>query len=241
MITYTGELPKAIKLMNENLEIFRRFNNPWEEANVLALLSSFQVSGGDYGPGLKGADQSLEIARKIGRPGLINHCLSCVCQAAVHSKQYKRGEQLAEELLRSSEKLNHLWGIEMAQHFLGDCALGNRNFKESEKRYGLGVETALKFGTIHLAAADLQGVAFSLSGQLRWAKCVRLDAAVRKKAGEFGFSVSGVAEFWDKWIDIYIEGARKKLGEELTRKYEEEGQNMGFEAAVEYALDFDKD
>jgi non-specific serine/threonine protein kinase len=241
IITYTGELPRAIKLMNESLTIFRRFNNLWEEANVLALLSSMKVSGGDYETGLKGADQRLDIARKIGRPGLINHCLSCVCQAAVHSKQYNRGDQLAEELLRSSEKLNHLWGIEMARHFLGDCALGNKNFKESEKRYGLGVETALKFGTIHLAAADLQGVAFSVSGQSRWAKCIRLDAAIRKKAGEYGFSVSGVAEFWDEWIDIYIVGARKKLGEELTQKFEKEGQNMGFEAAVEYALDFAKD
>jgi len=241
MITYTGELPKAIKLMNESLGIFRRFNNPWEEANVLALLSSFQVSGGDYGPGLKGADQSLEIAKKIGRPGLINHCLSCVCQATVHSKQYERGEQLAEELLRSSEKLNHLWGIEMSRHFLGDCALGNNNFKQSEMRYGLGVETALKYGTIHLAAADLQGVAFSVSGQSRWAKSIRLDAAASKKARELGTSMYGVAEFWDEWIDTFIGGARKKLGEELTLKYEEEGKNMGFEAAVEYALDFDKD
>jgi hypothetical protein len=33
----------------------------------------------------------------------------------------------------------------------------------------------------------------------------------------------------------------ERLGVELTQKYEEEGKNMGFEAAVEYALDFDKD
>jgi len=99
----------------------------------------------------------------------------------------------------------------------------------------------LKYGTVFLAATDLAGVAFSLSWQSRLAKCIRLDAAAWKKAGELGVSLSGVAEFWDEWIEIYIVGARKKLGEELTRKYEEEGQNMGFEAAVEYALDFDKD
>ena len=62
-----------------------------------------------------------------------------------------------------------------------------------------------------------------------------------RKPGELGTSMYGVAEFWDEWIDTYIKGAREKLGEELTLKYEEEGQNMGFEAAVEYALDFDKD
>jgi len=31
------------------------------------------------------------------------------------------------------------------------------------------------------------------------------------------------------------------VGEELTRKYEEEGKNMGFEAAIEYAQDFNRD
>ncbi len=39
----------------------------------------------------------------------------------------------------------------------------------------------------------------------------------------------------------YIESPRKEVGEELARKYEEEGIAMGFEKAVEYALDFDKD
>jgi hypothetical protein len=129
----------------------------------------------------------------------------------------------------------------MARHFLGDCAHGNKDFKESEKRFGLGVKTALQYGTIHLAAADLQGVAFSVAGQSWWPKLIRLDAAVRKKATENGFSVNGVAEFWHEWIDTYIGGAIQNLGEELTHQYEEEGKNMGFDAAVKYALDFDKD
>ena len=241
IINYTRERLRAINLMIESLEIFRQNNNLWEEANVLATLSANQVSDGDHENGLKGATQSLEIARKIGNPGLINHCLLCVCQGLVHSKQYERATPLVEELLVSSEKLNHIFGIEMVRHFQGDCALGNKNFKEAERKYSLGVVTGLKYGTVFLAAADMLGVAFSLSGQSRWAKCIRLDAAAWKKAGELGVSLSGVAEFWDEWIDTYIEGAREKLGEELTRKYEEEGQNMGFEAAVEYALDFDKD
>ena len=48
-------------------------------------------------------------------------------------------------------------------------------------------------------------------------------------------------DFWDEWIDSYIEGAKKEVGEELAKKYEEEGIAMGFEKAAEYALDFKKD
>jgi hypothetical protein len=48
-------------------------------------------------------------------------------------------------------------------------------------------------------------------------------------------------EFWDEWTDTYIEGAKKEVGEELAKRYEAEGTAMGFEKAVEYALDFEKD
>ncbi len=38
-----------------------------------------------------------------------------------------------------------------------------------------------------------------------------------------------------------MEKAKKELGEELTAKYAEAGRKMGFEAAIKYALDFEKD
>ena len=107
IISYTRERLRAINLMIESLKIFRQNNNLWEEANVLATLSAIQVSDGDHESGLTGATQSLDIARKIGGAGLINHCLLCLCQGLVHSKQYERASPLLEELLVSSEKLNH--------------------------------------------------------------------------------------------------------------------------------------
>ena len=131
--------------------------------------------------------------------------------------------------------------IIQAHHLGGDCALGLKNFKESEKRYGLALETALKFGNTLQADIDMQGVAFSVSGQSRWAKSIRLDAASRKNLEELGVTMDGIVEFWDEFINIYIKGASKKVGKELARKYEEEGKAMGFEKAVEYALDFKKD
>ena len=56
-----------------------------------------------------------------------------------------------------------------------------------------------------------------------------------------GMSIYGLMPFWDDFIDTYIAGAKKEVGEELAKKYEEEGIAMGFEKAVEYALDFEKD
>jgi hypothetical protein len=47
--------------------------------------------------------------------------------------------------------------------------------------------------------------------------------------------------FWVHCIKETIGVAEKEVGEELARQYEEEGIAMGFEKAVEYALDFEKD
>ena len=160
---------------------------------------------------------------------------------AYWSKKYDQVKPLLKELLISSEKLEQPIGIITAHHFGGDSAQGTGNFKEAEKEYSQVISLALKFGNPMQVGIDMQGVAFALSGQSRWAKSIRLDAAARKIANQYGIKLDGIAGSWDEWIETYLEGARKQMGEELTRKCEEEGRNMGFEAAVEYALNFDLD
>jgi non-specific serine/threonine protein kinase len=243
ILLYTKDFSfiRIIDLMNESLAICRQFKNLRDEAWVLSEISEQYTVRGDFETSLKYSEQSLEIARKVGNPSLINHCLIYPCEALVYSKQYDKGKLLAEELLISSEKLDYIYGIENARHFLGDCAQGTKNFTEAEKRYAQGIETALKYDWIWLAACDMQGVAFALSGQSRWAKSIRLDAAAREKIRTIGGTLDGLVQFWDEWIEAYLGVARKEVGEELTRKYEEEGKKVGFEAAIEYALDFDKD
>lgn len=163
------------------------------------------------------------------------------CQVYVHSKNYNLGRPLCEELLLSSEKLEHQYSIIGARHLLSDCALGERNFIEAEKLYGIALENAIKFRNVFQSCGELQGIAFALSGQSRWAKSIRINAAAREHFRKMGVSIEGLIKFWDEWVETYIGSASEKLGEELTRKYEEEGVAMGFDKAVEYALDFDKD
>ena len=237
----TGDGQKGLLFMHESLELWRKLKNPREEAMVLSEISEPLLHSGEYESSLKYSEQSLEIARKVGNPGLINHCLIYLCTILVHTKQYERGRTLVEELLLSSEKLEHILGIESALHLLGDCTVGTRDFKEGEKRYAQGVETSLRYGNMLYTTFDIQGVAFALSGQKRWAKSIRLDAAAREQLKKLGIVIDGMFGFWDEWIETYIEGAKKEVGEDLASLYEEDGIAMGFDKAVEYALNFKKD
>ena len=172
---------------------------------------------------------------------MANRSLADLCQSYIQFQKYDEAKPFVEELVISSEKLQQPWEIVLSHHFRGDCALGTKDFKEAEKEYGEAVISAQKFGNTAYVAVDLQGVAFALSGQSRWAKSIRLDAAARMIYDEIGMQIDGVAEFWDVFIATYIESAKQELGEEITRKHQEEGRAMETEQAVEYALDFDKD
>ena len=241
MVWYDDTKLKALDYLKESLEIWGKVKNLFEEVVVLQNLGMMSHSSGDFEASLKYSQQSLEIARKIGKPGLINACLKYVCMSLTWSKEYEQVRPLLGELLISSEKLEQPVGIMTAHHFLGDSAQGTGNFKEAEKEYNQVITLAIKYGIPHQVGIDMQGVAFALAGQKRWAKSIRVDAASRKIADQYGFNTRGMAAFWDEWIDTYLEGARKEVGEELAKKYEEEGRAMGFEKAVEYAMDFDKD
>jgi predicted ATPase len=232
---------RAINILNESLEIWRHFNNLLEETIVLREASLLYHQNRDHETGFKYSKKSLEIARKFGKPGLINHSLIYVCMSHIFSRKFKEAWPLVEELAVSSEKLNQPMGIMCGYHYGGDCAIGAGRFKDAEKKYGLAIESALKYGNKFQVGVEMQGVAFALSGQSRWAKSIRLDSAAREIASQFGLKLDGMADFWDEFIDTYLKGARVRVGEELTKKYEEEGKKMGFDNAIKYALDFDKD
>jgi hypothetical protein len=237
----SGDANKGLSLLDESLKTWRKLGDSGEIACSLAELSEPVLHSGDYDSAMRYSQEGLELAKGTGHQGLINHCQIYLCIILVHTKQYEKGRPLVEELLLAAEKINQIHVIEGAYHLLGDCTVGMQDYVEGERRYARGIEVSFGQGNIMYAATDVQGVAFALSGQKRWAKAIRLDAAAREKYTELGLVIDGMLEFWDEWMDTYIEGAKKEVGEKMALKYQEEGKAMGFDKAVEYALDFKKD
>jgi len=149
--------------MHKSLDIWRKLEIPGELAIALAEFGEPLLHSGERDASLKYSEEALEIAREVGKPGLINHCLIYYCTGLVHTKQYEKGEPLVEELLLSSEKLKNIYGIESAIHLHGDCAIGMKDYKEGEKRYALGIEASLKYGTNMYTAFDIQGLYIAIN------------------------------------------------------------------------------
>jgi len=232
---------QALENITESLKIYEIFDSPIEKAIALGWASELYIAiFRDFETGFKYSKQSLELARKIGKPGLINQGLLFTCQSLVYSKQFKKAATFVEDLLVSSEELSQPLGIMGAYHFRSDCFLGMNNFIDAEISYSSGIEKGMEYGNLYITTADIQGVAFACSGQSRWAKAIKLNAAALKKFTEMCVSMQGMYGFWDEWMDTYIGGAAEKLGKELTSRYEEEGKSMKFDQVIEYALDFNK-
>ncbi|MDT8431510.1 MAG: hypothetical protein RQ746_08295 [Bacteroidales bacterium] len=241
MLSLTEEVPKAIDLLNESLNLWRQNENIEVEAAVLRDLIFPYQSVGDLESSQACGRQCMELAKKTRNLELINHCLGYVCFTYLSAKNFSQVKPLIFELLETSEKLNQPDGIILARHYMGDVALGERDFKDAERRYASSIETCWKYGNTIQSITDLQGIAFAVSGQSRYEKSIRLDAAAREAACQNGIHLKGLAGFWDDWICTYIEGARKKVGEELTNQYQDEGRAMSFDEAVKYALNFEID
>jgi predicted ATPase len=241
MLSLTEDVQKAIDLLNESLNLWRQNENIEVEAAVLRDLIFPYQSIGDLESSQACGRQCMELAKKTRNLELINHCLGYVCFTYLTAKNFTQAKPLVDELMETSGKLNQPDGIILAHHYMGDCALGERDFKEAERRYALSIQTCREYGNTLQSITDMQGVAFAVSGQSRRAKSIRLDAAAHQEARQNGIHLTGLAGFWDDWICTYIEGARKEVGEELTKQYQAEGRAMSFDEAVKYALNFDID
>jgi predicted ATPase len=228
------------EILSESIEIFHEIGDHWGEAIALQELSNVEYENHNEELGLKYSEASLKIATETGKKGLMVWCTIYVCQGLVCSLSIDRAKKTAEQLLKSSEELNQIFGIICAYHFLGDCAILSGNFKESERLYAENMKRGIEVGFNDGVIIELQGVAMSVGGQLKYGKAIRLNSAVMEEYSRVGLNVPDY-RFWQDLIEEHVLSGKEKIGEELYLRYEEEGKNMGFETAIEYALDFDRD
>ncbi len=95
-------------------------------------------------------------------------------------------------------------------------------------------------GNILQADLELQGMAMSVAGQGRYEKAIRLFGAAMAKFEEFDAEMVTL-EFWITCINRTVGKAIEAVGPEKAKALDLEGRQMGFEEALEYAYDVEKD
>jgi len=239
LLTMSGD-PKGFSVFENSIKLWDELKNIREKANFLFYYSIVKSMMEDYVAAQDAANEINNIARELKDDYLLLR--SRTAQATVHTWQLKvdSAQPLAEQNIRDAFALKDnqmkAWNL----HFYSDCHLMRNDYKEAERRYSIAMKNWLEIRNQLEICTEMTGVAFAISGQGRYIKALRLKGAIDAKYKEFGACIPPV-KFWLDWIEEYIGGARKAVGEKAADTYEQEGRQMGFEKAIEYALDFDKD
>lgn len=243
LLATAGDFEKAQNLLEQGLILWRELGNRKEEALMLAAISDLLFGAGDNEGGMKYANEGHALAVELHDPAVELTCLAFVGFGYVCFKKTGEARAIVRKALKIAEDLENLYLICASHHMLGDCALIDGEYDDSEREYGEGLKTTLKSGDTSYTFVEMCGVAMSVAGQGRFAKALRINAAATRHAQSFG---SWVPEeiplvFWHELAIKLLGGTRENLGEELTKQYEEEGRSMSVEEAVDYTLDFSRD
>jgi predicted ATPase/AraC-like DNA-binding protein len=243
LLVMSGDFQKGLILSKHGLSLWQELGNKKEESLTLGAISDILFGIGDNEGGLKYAKESYALAVELNDPGVELSGMAWLTFGLVALKKTEEARPMCRKVLKMAKELENLYMELVGHHMLGDCALMDGIYKDAEREYGEGVKTTLKSGDIAYTCIDMCGVAMGLAGQGRHAKALRVNAAATSKAKSFGSFIPEDIPlvFWHELVIKLLAGTREKLGEELTKKYEEEGQSMSFEEAVAYTLDLKKD
>ncbi len=230
----------ALLSLEESVEIWRELGNEKETGLALIEIGTMKCLTGDYSDVSLCSEESIEIFEKLGDPKLVAKAKLPLCWSYLHQFLPDQAEPIAEEIMRVALQFQMPWEIMVARHFFADCPLLREEYPDAQVRYGEALKAALETGNIAQACSELHGMAMTYAGQSRYHKAIRLDGAVLATYEEHGVSLPYM-RFWHETLDKTVGRAKEQVGVKEAATLEEEGRAMGFEKAVEYALDFERD
>ena len=239
---WRGEFVEGASSVEKSMALWQELGEQKELAHALIDLGRFSSAVGDHEKGMSFSEQGLKIAEGLADAKLICRSKESLCFGYICQFRADIAEPMAKQTMAEAMKLNMPREIMMTRHYYADCALERDEFEEAERRYSEALKTALDYGDIWEAAAEMSGMAMGIAGQGRHIKALRLNGAAINKFEELGAIEALTAiKFWHILMEKNIGRAKNELGEKVAAELDNEGRRMGFEKAVEYALDFDKD
>jgi len=240
LASWSIDAASAQQLAAEALALCQEAGEELGVALALEALGWSYVFGGDDSSALGHMEESLEILRRVGGERLLNRGELNVSQVHVNMGRVDEVESVAGQALARGRRLQEPRDVHFALHYLADSSLARGDPVKAEERYRESLRAALDYGNTLQAGMEVQGMAMGIAGQGRLEKAFRLNGAAKSRFHESGFDSSFIP-FWAGYMRRYFDPARDALGEAALARLEEEGRQMGFDAAIDYALDQTRD
>ena len=217
-----------------SIELWRVAGDETELAIGRDYLGWALYTCGEKSRALELFEQNLELARRLGHPGLLNRSLSGVCQLLVATGQFERAEPLALELHASTRESEDVSCMVSGDHYLSDCAMLRGDYVLAEQHRLSALETTLVIGDVAQQTIEVLGLAFAAAGLGRDDDALRLEGAVDAKWKELG--VTHAPPLSEAYRERELGPVRARLGEARATAAFDEGRVMTWDQAIEFAL-----
>ncbi|MEJ2596141.1 MAG: hypothetical protein P8100_13700 [bacterium] len=187
--------------------------------------------------------EAYSIFESLGDPKLIALGKYGLGFGYVCSFKPDKAEPFLEAALPAFIKFDMKREIGLARHVHADCALLRKDYSESFQRYKIALKACIQAKDHGQAVTELFGMAMSMAGKAFFRDALMLHGLIMFLYEQLGVFIEKEVwpDFWVHCVEQTIEKAKIEMGEELARQFEEEGILIGFEKAVEYALEFEID
>jgi len=239
----SGSWHEAAEQMELGAEFARRAGHPDAVANHLAGAASDRSYSGDHDAAVRLASEALALARPLGHPVLLAHCLTALANALSASDQPR-----ARECLRESFEISSTTGYETTAH-VTEATLVAAGLRDRDLALELAARAIPRLhwnGDRPMLAGVVSVVAWAAAPAEPETAAV-LQSAARRIALAAIAPVSGTPDAAPGRTggaglitDLRREAARDlaaTLGEERLRQLRAEGDSLGTDAAVATALD----
>ncbi len=235
LAAFQGDYAEGGEPAEEGLAIWREIGDKREIALALDSIGWHLLFAENKPAALEAFEESLAIHKESGDERLINRATLNICQVLVSEFDVDRAEPMAQQCLEIALQHDEPRDIHFAHHFLADCALVRGDVQTARLKYADSLRAAVRIGDRFEISFEIEGISMALAGMGRDVKAMRLDGAVQAEhEAQKSIVVIG---FWEDLKARYLWPAEKRMEGQTAEMERQNGRKMGFEAAIEYALD----
>jgi predicted ATPase/class 3 adenylate cyclase/Tfp pilus assembly protein PilF len=231
-----GDYPTARSLFEESLSLRRELADKGGVALALHNLGNVAYSQQDYTTARSLYQESLAILRELGDKWGIARSLNSFGIVAYSQGDYETARSFYEQSLSIRRELGDKGGIAWSLHNLGNVAYSQQDYTTARSLYQESLAMLRELGDrggIAASLAGLGGVALGI-GEKRH---VRQGAMLLAAAETLLQRIGAVLAADDHAVyEGALTSARAQLDNDTLDQTWAEGQAMGAEQAVEYAL-----
>jgi DNA-binding CsgD family transcriptional regulator/Tfp pilus assembly protein PilF len=232
-----GDYERAKELLEVSLMLSREADDKVGIADALLELAAISNLLDDRVRAKELFEEGVALCREMGYPYLLPAFLYSLGYALLVEGEYERGAALNEEAAVLFREHGYIGGLHYALNNLGWAALLRGHRQQARSYYEESLTLCGELNDKRTASKSLDGLVCVAGAQGEVARAARLFGAAEALRETVHEAVAFQHQLEvDAWGEPYLASARSRLGEAAWEEVLAQGQAMGLEEAIDYAL-----